>query len=145
MEKLIGYTELTTKQGIIPIKLGMHALDLFMQKMGVDLDTIGALFTAKPDPNNPEQTIDVPKNYITFITTVIWAGATYASQKTNGREYSYFDASEWLEELGLKSPQIGKVFKEFYASIMNGGSVPDLKDESTASGKEAKKKAPEDS
>lgn len=120
MEKAIGYFELKVGDQVIPLKFGMYAMDLFCEVLKVDTDSIMTLFKEVPNHLQEGKTMPVPKNYIKFMSTAIWAGACYASRVEGGKPLDIMQAYEWIDKLGIYSEQVTSVFSEFYFAALTG-------------------------
>lgn len=136
MDKLIGYTEITVKGEVIPIKLGTWALQRFSEEYPVKLVELNSVFEVH-EFNGKE--LKVPVDLIKFLTTAMWAGANYV-RKVNGQPlYDIMDAYEWADEIGLNTAPALKIMSEFWMSIENGGPVRLPSDQPAATGKPKKK------
>lgn len=118
MDKLIGYTEINVNGEVIPVKMGLYALEIFCKQLGIKFNELGSLFEAD------ENGLPMPKDLIPFLVTAVWAGANYAAKKEGRDPYPIIDVYEWIEDIGIATPECIKIVGEVYSSILNGGTLP---------------------
>jgi len=122
INKFLGYATININGEIIPVKFGTWALEKFCEKYGIGFSELGDVFEQVEGPNNKK--VEVPKNVIKFLTTALWAGASYVTMLEGGKAYSLEDTYAWVDEIGTSTPQAIEIMTAFYVSILNGGPIP---------------------
>lgn len=129
--------ELKVADENIPVKIGCYTLEKFCESYKIGLSDIGDVFETKEitGKDGKKETIDMPKDIIKFLATIIFHGANYASMLTNGTSYDMPTVYNWIDEIGLTSDQSVKVMALFIGAIKNGGNPIQLPDSMEKKGK----------
>jgi len=123
MNKLIGYTEIETSDGKLPLKIGSYTLEHVCDSYGIGLAEIGTLFVTKEiDLNGQKVSYETPKDIIKFLSLVIHHGVNYVAGINGTTQYPLEKAYEWIDEIGLSSQKSIDIIAAFMASIRNGGT-----------------------
>ena len=124
MNKLLGYIEVDLSTGALPVKIGCYTLEKFCESYGIGLSEIGTVFEHREvtDESGNKTNSIIPKDPFKFLALIMFHGANYASKLQGGKSYIEEQAYEWVDEIGIKSPQAINLMAAFYGSILNGGS-----------------------
>lgn len=138
MNKFLGYTEIEFGGGIIPIKFGTYALEMFCNAYPTTLNSIMQDVFEEKEVNG--KNVILPKDIPKFLIHAMWAGANYCSKLHGGPEFSIIQAYEWYDEVGPSSDTGVKLMSEFYVSIRNGGPMPKMSEVPGLQGQKQKAK-----
>ena len=106
MNKLIGYTELNINGEVIPVKFGLRALEYFIAEYGIKFADLPTVFEVT------DQGV-LPTDLIKFLRISVRSGANYYAKREGKGEnyYSVEQVEDWIEEIGITSPDCMKIIK----------------------------------
>lgn len=140
INKLIGYTEIETVDGVLGVKIGAYTLENVCEDFGVDLEQMNDLMNIKEVTNEQGETFvyQFPKKPVKFMASILNHGVNYVSKHTNGKEYPLDRAYEWIDGIGIGSDKFNKIFSTFLHAARTGVVLPIDEEEDP---KKVKKKA----
>jgi len=142
INKLIGYTEIQTNDGIIGIKIGSYTLEKLCEDFGVDLDGMESLLDVKETEIDGEKyTFNFPKNAIKFMASLLSNGANYVSLHNDGKQYSPIQAYDWIDQIGIGSKKFQEILSVFLHAARTGVVLPIEEPQQSEQPKQRKKKA----
>lgn len=126
INKLIGYTEIETTDGVLGVKVGSYTLEHLCTDFGIELEQLNDLMNIKEVTHENGETFvyQVPKSPVKFMASILHHGVNYVSKHTNGKEYPIERAYEWIDQIGIGSLKFNKILFTFINASQTGTPIP---------------------